>query len=240
MPCFIGIIQFLRCRHCLLFKLGCTNNCEELCPTEKQVPLVATNYLWLCEDCHERKANVNLDDRCNEWADLMMDIPKGDAQLHSMMENAIRSREKADDVACEKSRVQCNEEIQWVAEWTLEYGLMIYDVLFKQMWEPQRAAERIQQLRGLRVWDLLVVKDALRGPKVLFEEQWNETYWFISGEYDNQCCQNDVTDRLCQTNSLSNTCYVSNSKNLLLGRGRRFLCFLGRKMKTRDNQERAP
>ncbi|KAL6914040.1 hypothetical protein ACHAP8_001980 [Fusarium lateritium] len=188
MPCCIGIIQFQRCRHSLLLKLGCTNHCEELCPPEMQVGLVSTNYLWLCEDCHERKTNIDLDDRCNKWADLMMDIPECDAQLRMHIEDAVRAREEYEEVACEKSRVGCIEEIQWVVEWTYEYGIMLYDVLFKKMCEPRKAAARIDDLREMKMheWDLLVVKDALRSPKVLFEEQSNETYWFINDQFNEQ------------------------------------------------------
>ncbi|OBS21946.1 hypothetical protein FPOA_08283 [Fusarium poae] len=188
MPCCIGIIQFQRCRHSLLLKLGCTNHCEELCPPEMQAGLVATNYLWLCEDCHERKTNIDLDDRCNKWADLMMDIPECDAQLRIHMEDAVRVRENYEEVACENSRVGCIEEIQWVVEWTYEYGLMLYDVLFKKAWEPLKAATRIDELRILKMreWDFLVVKDALRSPKALFEEQSNETYWFINDQFNEQ------------------------------------------------------
>ncbi|KAM0240588.1 hypothetical protein ACHAPO_002489 [Fusarium lateritium] len=242
MPCCIGIIQFQRCRHSLLLKLGCTNHCEELCPPEMQVGLVSTNYLWLCEDCHERKTNIDLDDRCNKWADLMMDIPECDAQLRMHIEDAVRAREEYEEVACEKSRVGCIEEIQWVVEWTYEYGIMLYDVLFKKMCEPRKAAARIDDLREMKMheWDLLVVKDALRSPKVLFEEQSNETYWFINGEYSIRSYQGDVTDRLYyQINSMSSTCYESNYNSPLFATGHRFLCFPGRTKKTRGVQARA-
>jgi hypothetical protein len=114
----------------------------------------------------------------------MMDIPECNPRLRLQMEDLIRDRETSEDEVCERQRVQCIEEIQWVAEWTHEYGLMLYEVLFKKTWDPRRAAARIRQLRDLRLWDLLVIKDALRNPKVLFEEQSNETYWYIDGEYN--------------------------------------------------------
>ncbi|RGP73035.1 hypothetical protein FSPOR_2411 [Fusarium sporotrichioides] len=186
MPCCISIIQFQRCRHSLLLKLGCNNHCEELCPPEKQIALVITNYLWLCEDCHERKANIELDERCNKWADQMMEIPECDPLLRIQMEDTIRARENSEDLACEHVRIECLEDIQWVIEWTHEYGLILYDVLFKKTWEPRMAAERILELRGVRKWELLVVEDALRSSKVLFEEQSNETYWFFSDQFVEQ------------------------------------------------------
>lgn len=111
----------------------------------------------------------------------MMDLPECDAELHMAMENTVREREWAEDKICEKQRVQIVEEIQWVVEWTQEYGLMLYEVLYRKAWDPRRAAAKIKQLRDLRGWDHLVVKDALRSSKVLFEEQTDETYWYISG-----------------------------------------------------------
>ena len=82
----------------------------------------------------------------------------------------------------EAKRVNAIEELQWVIEWTYEYGLMLYRVLIMRNWVPHVAAARIKQLRDLRPWDLMVVKDGLRDSKQLFQDQHNEVYWSISGK----------------------------------------------------------
>ncbi|KAH7192198.1 uncharacterized protein B0J16DRAFT_410933 [Fusarium flagelliforme] len=183
MPCCLGIIQFQRCQHALLLKLGCTHGCTEFCPPEKQQTLVISKFLWLCEDCRERISNVELDERCNKWA---LKKERLQEQGQEAWIPTISMMEDMEQKLCEDKRVNAIEELQWVVEWTYEYGLMLYGVLIRKNWIPQVAAARIRQLRDLRPWDLMVVKDGLRDSKKLFEEQHNETYWSISDQLEEE------------------------------------------------------
>ncbi|KAF4457723.1 hypothetical protein F53441_417 [Fusarium austroafricanum] len=187
MPCCIAIIQFQQCLHSTLFKLGCTAGCKELCPPSSQQALVITSYLWLCEDCQEREANRDIDVRIEKWENRALEIP---SEYPPVVRNAsrwlLRYREAHEERLCEKLRVMQAEELQWVAEWTLEYGLMLWDVMFAKQWDPRRAARRIHQLRELRVWDLVVLKDGIRSSKELFEDQSHEAYWTISEQFAEQ------------------------------------------------------
>ncbi|KAF5007809.1 hypothetical protein FDECE_5892 [Fusarium decemcellulare] len=182
MPCCIAVIQYLQCRHSNLFKIGCTSQCEGLCPPSQQQTLLISHYLWSCEDCHQRYFNRAEDDRCNRWANRSMSL----ASQYSLSNrqyllDLLRTRELYEDRRSEMARVAQVEEIQWVAEWTLEYGLMIFDVLYKRAWVPEKAADRIVQLRDLRLWDLVVVKDALRDRKELMLTQSHESFWIVRG-----------------------------------------------------------
>jgi hypothetical protein len=98
-----------------------------------------------------------------------------------MLSLVLQSRECLDNAFRDNARAMKLEEIQWVAEWTYEYGLMLYDVTVAGKWNRRKAVRRIDQLRTLRLWDLVVIKDGLRCSKELFEEQPEETYWTISG-----------------------------------------------------------
>ncbi|KAM0561869.1 hypothetical protein ACHAPJ_003040 [Fusarium lateritium] len=181
MPCCVAIIQYQQCGHSNLFKLGCTVGCKELCLEPCQQVLVTTNYLWSCEDCHQREYNKAEDTRCLKWTDRSAEVSQQVAPPNQqLLLDVLRSRELLEDKLCEKARVSQTEEIQWVAEWTLEYGLMLYDVIYKRIWDPRMAAARLQQLRGLRLWDLVVVKDALRDSKDLYASQSHESYWIIT------------------------------------------------------------
>ncbi|KAM0216204.1 hypothetical protein ACHAPA_006128 [Fusarium lateritium] len=183
MPCCIAFIQFQQCQHNTLFKIACTAGCKDLCPLPDQQVLVITHYLWLCEDCHERIANQDLDDRCNKWADHLFEIPETlHPEIRRQLDATARAKENFEDERYEKARIMRIEEIQWVAEWTIEYAFMLYDVLHKHAWEPEKALARIEKLRDLRLWDLIVVKDVSRKGEQLAMEQDNEVYWNITGE----------------------------------------------------------
>jgi hypothetical protein len=183
MPCCIAFIQFQQCQHSTLFKIACTAGCKDLCPLPAQQVLVITHYLWLCEECHERIGNQDLDDRCNKWADVLFEIPETlPPEIRQQLKASVEAQENVEDECCEKKRIMRIEEIQWVAEWTVEYAAMLYEVLHKHAWEPQDALARIQKLRALRLWDLIVVKDVSRKAEELFNEQENKIYWRITGE----------------------------------------------------------
>ncbi|KAF4333645.1 glutamine amidotransferase [Fusarium beomiforme] len=103
---------------------------DELCPPSSQKVIVTASYLWLCEDCHERESNKELEERYNKWAGLKREIPpQYPREQQSMLYLVLQNREFLDDVFHDNARAMKIEEIQWVAEWTYEYGLMLYDVL---------------------------------------------------------------------------------------------------------------
>ncbi|KAM5342359.1 hypothetical protein ACJ41O_013325 [Fusarium nematophilum] len=178
MPCYISMIRFLQCGHTNLFKLSCTANCQGLCPPSSQEILLVSRYLWSCEDCHQRAFNRAEDERCERWAARARDVTaRYPAEAQRPLLTVVRSRELSEDRRCEAKRVSQVEEIQWVGEWTLELGLMIHEVLYKRSWPPRDAAKRIQQLRDLRLWDLVVVKDATRSTEKLIRSQAEPSFW---------------------------------------------------------------
>ncbi|KPM34636.1 hypothetical protein AK830_g11943, partial [Neonectria ditissima] len=93
------------------------------------------------------------------------------AETRRQLVDTLRLREQHEEHRLDAARLLQVEEIQWVAEWTLEYGLMVWDVCCQRSWEPRAAAGRVRQLRALRLWDLVVTRDALRGRKELRREQ---------------------------------------------------------------------
>ncbi|KAF5689357.1 glutamine amidotransferase [Fusarium denticulatum] len=194
MPCGIAIIRYEQCLHMLLFKVGCTQGCTELCPPSRQKVLVVTSYLWLCEDCHKRELNTDLAQRDLKWTNLQRGVPQDyPPEQRNMLSIVLQSRECLDNAFRNSARAMKLEEIQWVAEWTYEYGLMLYDVTVARRWVRSRAMRRIEQLRSLRLWDLVVIKDGLRCSKELFEDQPEETYWTISEQFAEQ-----HYDRACE------------------------------------------
>ncbi|KAF5026542.1 hypothetical protein F66182_1402 [Fusarium sp. NRRL 66182] len=187
MPCCVAIIQFQQCQHSNLFKVGCTNNCDGLCPSSDQQTLVITNYLWFCEECHLRDCIKAGDARSTKWAARSADIAKANPQKdYRIQAYMLEHLEFLDNALCERKNASKIEEIQWVAEWTYEYGLMLYDVLYKHAWDLQAAAARIARLRDLRLWDLVVVQDALRSSRDLLDSQSHESYWTIKDNFDEQ------------------------------------------------------
>ncbi|KAF4494741.1 glutamine amidotransferase [Fusarium agapanthi] len=187
MTCDVAIIRYEQCLHRLLFKVGCTQGCKELCPPSRQRVLVVTSYLWLCEDCHKREFTTELVQRCHKWTNLQHGVPLDyPPEQQNMLSIVLQNRECLDNVFRDSARAMKLEEIQWVAEWTYEYGLMLYDVTVAGKWVRSKAMRRIDQLRSLRLWDLVVIKDGLRCSKELFEDQPEETYWTISEQFAEQ------------------------------------------------------
>ncbi|KAK7430298.1 hypothetical protein QQZ08_003046 [Neonectria magnoliae] len=184
MPCCIAIIQFAQCRHSTLFKLGCTAHCDSLCPVPDQRALVITRYLWSCEDCHLRRWTASEDARSAAWT-ARIDAAASEASAlpadtRRQLVDTLTLREQHEEHRLEAARLLQVEEIQWVAEWTLEYGLMVWDVCCQRSWEPRAAARRVKQLRALRLWDLVVTQDALRGRKELRREQTPRSLYQIA------------------------------------------------------------
>ncbi|KAH6987763.1 hypothetical protein BKA56DRAFT_669369 [Ilyonectria sp. MPI-CAGE-AT-0026] len=180
MPCCIAIIHFAQCSHSTLFKLGCTAHCDALCPAADQRTLVVTRYLWSCEDCHMRQWLANDDLRSAAWTARTeaLEEDRGlPVEARAVLFDMLRCREQYEDNRLETARQLQVEEIQWVAEWTLEYGLMVWDALYERRYGPRAARRRIKQLRALRLWDLVVTRDALRGGKELRQEQVSRSTW---------------------------------------------------------------
>lgn len=184
MPCCIAIIHFAQCSHNTLFKLGCTAHCDALCPAADQRTLVIARYLWSCEDCHMRRWLAADDLRSAAWTtrtDAVEEDRGLPVEARAQLLDMLRCREQYEDNRLENARQLQVEEIQWVAEWTLEYGLMVWDTLYERTYGPRAARRRINQLRSLRLWDLVVTRDALRGGKELRQEQVSRSAWIGAG-----------------------------------------------------------
>lgn len=186
MPCCIAIIHFAQCSHNTLFKLGCTAHCDALCPAADQRTLVIARYLWSCEDCHMRRWLAGDDLRSAAWTTRTEAVEEDrglPVEARAQLLDMLRCREQYEDNRLENARQLQVEEIQWVAEWTLEYGLMVWDTLYERTYGPRAARRRIKQLRSLRLWDLVVTRDALRGGKELRQEQVSRSTWIGAGSH---------------------------------------------------------
>jgi hypothetical protein len=164
-----------------MFKLGCTDGCDALCEPPKQVALLLTKYLWMCEECHGRHCNKSEDERAAVWDKSFAAVKRNknlSLELQQQVMETMHQRERTEEKRLEPARMQQVEEIQWVSEWTLEYGSMLWDVLYEHQCSPEDAAKRIEELRGLRLWDLVVAKDVLRSTKEL-EADHDFTPWII-------------------------------------------------------------
>ncbi|KAH7152128.1 hypothetical protein B0J13DRAFT_256122 [Dactylonectria estremocensis] len=186
MPCCIAILHFVQCKHNSLIKLGCTDNCDSLCPGPSQRTILVTRYLWSCEDCANQRWIANDEVRSAAWTlqvDTLTDNPvKMPMDLRAQMVDTLHQRERFEDRRIEQERTQMQEEIQWVEEWTVEYGLMVWDIMYERAFEALAAKRRVRQLRSLLLWDLVVVRDALRGGKQLLREQAARSAWIYAGE----------------------------------------------------------
>ncbi|KAI9149394.1 hypothetical protein HJFPF1_11446 [Paramyrothecium foliicola] len=181
MPCCIAIIHFLQCNHKTMFKLGCTKGCSALCEPSQQATLLVVKYLWRCDDCHNFHSSRHEDQRTRAWEDSMDEVHNdksltADTRLQVL--ETMHKRERLEEKRLESSRTQQVEEIQWVTEWTHEYGEMLWDVMYGHEWESDLAAKRVGELRALKLWDMVVVRDVLRTPAEL-EEQQDHTPWLI-------------------------------------------------------------
>ncbi|KAH7165878.1 hypothetical protein EDB81DRAFT_266388 [Dactylonectria macrodidyma] len=194
MPCCIAILNFVQCNHNSLIKLGCTENCDGLCPSPNQQTLLVTRYLWSCEDCANRGWIADDEARSEAWTlrvDTLTDDPAPmPVDLRAQMVDTLHMRERFEDRRIEQERAQQQEEIQWVEEWTVEYGLMVWDILYERAFAAQAARRRVRQLRSLLLWDLVVTRDALRGGKQLRREQAARSAWIdAAGQQQSQYMQ---------------------------------------------------
>ncbi|KAI8714570.1 hypothetical protein NCS52_01177100 [Fusarium sp. LHS14.1] len=179
MPCCFAILTYAQCRHHNLFKIGCTAHCEDFCPPEKRKILVKTRYLWCCEQCHTR-VNDNIDEeREDDWSVQIMRVCQqpGPQALIEARIDGMRCREQFKQRRRDGALMSQVEEIQWVGEWTLEYGLVVFKSVHGSAWVKRKLQDRLEQLRDLRFWDFVVTHDALRGSKKLYKEQSHSAYW---------------------------------------------------------------
>ncbi|KAF7550047.1 hypothetical protein G7Z17_g5961 [Cylindrodendrum hubeiense] len=183
MPCCFAMIHYAQCGHGSLFKLGCTAHCEDddICPVSDQRTLVITRSLWNCEDCRIYLGDAADDARAAAWAEraraIGEDPSEMEAEARAQLIDTLRSRELHEDNNHENARAVQVEETQWVAEWTLEYGRMLWDILYERSYGLRAARRRIKLLRSMRPWDMVVTRDALRGGKELRRQQVARSPW---------------------------------------------------------------
>lgn len=195
MPCAIAIIQYVQCEHSILYKLGCTENYESLCLPAQQETLLITKSLWSCEDCLTEAATAEENAKADDWDDRALQVALAEEQWNSLTPAAkatsapgtiirpfgfstLRKRQEREEKAMEKRRETRVEETQRMADWTAQYG----DVLWKlsqDVYSGDSGDERLSEanslikvLRASRPWDLVVVRDASRTDEELLDEQW--------------------------------------------------------------------
>ncbi|RSM15333.1 hypothetical protein CEP52_000833 [Fusarium oligoseptatum] len=181
MPCCFAILTYAQCRHHNLYKIGCTADCDDFCPLEKRKVLLRTRYLWSCEQCHNRINDEIDEERQDAWSVQIMRAcqqPEPRALIETRIE-MMRRRETVKERRRDRALTSQVEEIQWVGEWTLEYGLVIFKSVYGSAWDKQKLKERIEQLRDLRFWDFIITSDALRGSKELIKEQSDDAFWAV-------------------------------------------------------------
>ncbi|KAJ4250725.1 hypothetical protein NW757_006926 [Fusarium falciforme] len=181
MPCCFAILTYAQCRHHNLFKIGCTADCEDFCPLEKRKVLVKTRYLWCCEQCHTRINDEIDEEREDDWSVQIMRACQqpGPRALIETRIDSMRRRELVKQRRRDRALMSQIEEIQWVGEWTLEYGLVVFKSVHGSAWVKHKLEDRVEQLRSLRFWDFIVTHDALRESKKLLKEQSHSAFWTV-------------------------------------------------------------
>lgn len=181
MPCCFAILSYAQCLHHNLYKIGCTADCDDFCPLEKRKVLVRARYLWCCEQCHNRVSDEADEERQDNWSLQIMRTCQRLAHP-SLIEARIetmRRREAVQQRRRDRALTSQVEEIQWVGEWTLEYGIVVFEAVHGSTLDGQKLEERIEQLRSLRFWDFIVAHDALRRPGKLLKEQSHSAFWTV-------------------------------------------------------------
>lgn len=191
MPCSIAIIHYRQCKHNTLFKLDCTEGCDSLCPPEKQETLLITKYMWRCEDCHYRQTRIDDLARQAKWEtaankveDEIVDESQTvgpTAEARAARVDGVRAREEHENETLTLTRSAQMDEIDWVEQWTAQYGQLLWDLKYDAGVDVALTDRRKGYLLSVKVWDLLVVKDATRSKEVLNEEI--QRYRAIMGGY---------------------------------------------------------
>ncbi len=191
MPCGIAIIHYKQCKHNTLFKLDCTVGCDGLCPPENQETLLITKYMWRCEDCHYRQTRIEDLARQTKWEtaankveDEIVDesqVAGPMAEVRAARVDGVRAREEYENESLALKRAAQMDEIDWVEQWTSQYGQLLWDLKYDPGVDVGLTDRRKGYLLSVKVWDLLVVKDATRSREVLNEEI--QRYRAIMGGY---------------------------------------------------------
>lgn len=169
MPCCIAILQFIQCRHNALFKIECTSTppCNSLCDLTEQETLLVTQYQWSCEECHTRKWTEREEKRTAVWDERVRkmedeeDDSKELAEHRERVIDGIRLREAYEEkYVFEPARLKQVEEIQWVEDWTIQYGKVLWEIKYNREKDKIFTARRKKYLLNAKVWDLTVLKDS--------------------------------------------------------------------------------
>jgi hypothetical protein len=160
MPCSVSIVVF-SCKHSLMYKLGCTRECIQLCPPEEVEILCLFRYRWQCEDCHSAKWDKLEDDRLElldlKEAEIVCSDICEDQKIAKM--NASRLREEWEENRDEKKRVEQQEEIQWTCEWVESYGTGLWKLQYEPDVDRSEVENKLTYLKGIKLWDLDFVED---------------------------------------------------------------------------------
>ena len=168
MPCCIAIVHFNRCRHHTLLKIQCTDGCEGLCPPEKQETLVMTKYMWRCEDCHYHHTHqedlareLKWEDEVNRVEDEIFDdtnqVAGPLAEARAMIVDAVRAREEYESETLTLKRGEQMDEIQWVEQWTSQYGHLLFELKYDPAVDRELTDRRKGYLLSVKVWGLLEI-----------------------------------------------------------------------------------
>ncbi|KJZ71442.1 hypothetical protein HIM_09166 [Hirsutella minnesotensis 3608] len=143
MPCCIGIIRYAWCRHRTLFKLGCTDKCEGLCPLAKQEVMLYTRFRWQCEDCHGRRHGADAELRMEHWSDQAERIIAEDGKQACRYRLLnLRDQEEFIEQMLEQQRLKQVEEIQQAEQWTSDYGQTAFMLRYGVQERPAPSAQQ--------------------------------------------------------------------------------------------------
>lgn len=85
------------------------------------------------------------------------------AQHRERIIDGIRVREAFEEKhVYEPTRLKQVEEIQWVEDWTVQYGKLLWEVKHNREKDGIYTARRAKYLLDAKLWDLTVVRDVTR------------------------------------------------------------------------------
>lgn len=122
------------------------------------------------------------DERCLAWAAQAREIAASNPlESRELLLTGMRARERQDERWADKVSSEKAEEIQWVADWTFDMAALAWEFLIAQERNPRSTMARIDKLRDMRLWDMVVVRDVLRDHDTLLEEQCELSPWILPG-----------------------------------------------------------
>lgn len=174
-------------------KLGCSKDCDDICPKEERKVIVQTMYRYSCEQCHKFDFAEASTARAERLHDRLRAIERDQSQsveIRLALMRRLRRHEDQDEAMREEMRAAQAEEIQRAVDWTDNYGRASYLVwqekeqgrqstLFdpdstatpdSDDWDLELIFRRVELLRESRQMDLIVIEDALRETPALREE----------------------------------------------------------------------